>query len=431
MIVPLFSPDSLSLLPPRRERVFAEARRKKRALDDVALGELAGLQHVAMARLHLKFTADTHALLGELLEQVRAKLLTYVVDEEGHLNPLATGPLMDFTASAWREMFKKFQGRFEAAREQAALISFAALARYHRHFMGLMAEKAEAAPPGQVGVVAVPFYRPQLQEVLDAAAGRVYGDGFKLSQRIWNLDQRGLKGLQGIIMETIASGDSAWNAAQRLESYLGANQECPRWTRTRLYKLTKTDIAAGDRTGLVSGSPCASKGVAYNALRLARNEIQIVHAGATDAIFGRMPWVEQEQVVLSPSHPPIACVCEEVAAGGEKGGGVYPKGTIALPLHVQCFPPDQIVSTDEGGKAIEKVQIGDRVLTHLGRYRRVEELHNRFYEGELLKITTTEGRALLVTPEHPILVNGEWVAADKVAVGDTLCVPPIPEESDV
>lgn len=316
---------------------MAEARRKKRALDDVALDELAGLQHVAMARLYLKFTADAHALLGELLEQVRAKLLTYVVDEEGHLNPLATGPLMDFTASAWREMFKKFQGRFEAAREQAALISFAALARYHRHFMGLTAEKAEAAPSGQVGVVPVPFYRPQLQEVLDAAAERVYGDGFRLSQRVWNLDQRGLKGLQGIIMETIASGDSAWNAAQRLESYLGANQECPRWTRTRLYKLTKTDIATGDRTGLISGGPCASKGVAYNALRLARNEIQIAHARATDAIFGRMPWVEQEQVVLSPSHPPIACVCEDVVAGGENGDGVYPKGTIALPLHVQCL----------------------------------------------------------------------------------------------
>lgn len=323
-----------------RGPALIEARRKKRALEDIALDELAGLQHVAMMRLQLKFTADVHAMLAELLEKIRAKLLTYIVDDEGHLNPLAMGPLADVMASAWREMFKQYQGRFEAARRQAALISFAALARYHRYFTGLVAEKtealAEAGPPGQVGVIPVPFYQPQLQEVLDMAAARVYGDGFKLSQRIWNLDQRGLKGMQQIIMETIANGDSAWNAAQRLESYLGANQECPRWTRTRL-RLTKTDIAAGDQSGLVSGSPCESKGVAYSALRLARNEIQIAHAGATDAIFARMPWVEQEQVVLSPSHPPIECVCEEVTAGGENGDGVYPKGTISLPLHVQCL----------------------------------------------------------------------------------------------
>lgn len=318
-----------------------EAKRKKRVLADIPLDEMAGLQHVAMARLHLKFTGDTHRLLNELQAKLQAKLLTYVINEEGQINPLAAAPLQDFIATTWREAFKQFQQRFEAARQQAAMIAFTALARQHLHFIGLLAGITESRrllveQDPAVGVVPVPFYKPQLQEVLDATAARVYSDGFKLSQRVWNLDQNSLKGLQQIVLETIANGDSAWNAAKRLESYLGGGQDCPRWTSTRL-RLTKSDIAAGNQSGLISGSPCQSKGVAYSALRLARNEIQIAHATATDTIFERMPWVEQEQIMLSPSHPPIKCVCEEVVAGGKKGDGVYPKGTIALPLHVQCL----------------------------------------------------------------------------------------------
>lgn len=317
-------------------------KRKRRTLGEIGLSELPALQHVAIARLHLKFTGDTHGLLAALLEQVRAKLAGYVVDEEGHLNPLAAAPLQDFVATAWREMFSQYQARLEAARRQAALISFAALARYHQHYLGLVAEQAESrrlheADPVRVGVVAQPFYRPQIEEVLTATKERVYSDGFKLSGRVWNLDETGRKGIQQIILSTIANGDSAWDAAKRLESHLGMGQQCPRWTRQRLYGLTKTDIAAGDQTGLISGSPCKGKGVAYKSLRLARNEIQIAHAAATDAIFARMPWVEQEQIVLSPSHPPIECACEGVASGGENGDGVYPKGTITLPIHVMCL----------------------------------------------------------------------------------------------
>ena len=205
------------------------------------------------------------------------------------------------------------------------------------------------AGPAQIGVVAEPFFEPQLREVLEAVAERVYSDGFKLSQRIWNLDQESLADIQGIIRETIANADSAWNAARRLENSLGMGQECPRWTSTRLFKLTKTDIARDDTRGLIRGNPYASKGVAYNALRLARNEIQIAHAAATDVIFQRQPWVQAEKVDLSPSHPPIECDCEEIATGGENGDGVYPKGTISLPRHVQClcFKTAVLMNDDE------------------------------------------------------------------------------------
>ncbi len=77
--------------------------------------------------------------------------------------------------------------------------------------------------------------------------------------------------------------------------------------------------------------------MAYNALRMARNEIQIAHHMATDRMFAAMPWVEKEQIVLSPSHPSIGCECEEIVVGGERGEGIYAKGEIILPVHVQCL----------------------------------------------------------------------------------------------
>lgn len=313
------------------------------------IDNIAQLQQTALARLHLRFTGDVHALLLDLLEKLQLKLLQHA-DEDGVIPPNAASTISDLAAIAWREAFNQFETRFYEVRRDAAWLAFSTIAVHHEYFFGLVDEDtlgesllSEADPvatfmvgdtPLQVG--AETFFEPQLKELLDVTAERVYSDGFKLSQRIWRLDQDGLATIQGIIRETIAEGDSAWNAAKRLEVALGAGQDCPRWTSTRLGKLTKADIAAGNTTGLIRGHPCASKGVSYNALRLARNEIQIAHAAATDVVFGRLPWVEFEKVNLNPQHPDIDCQCPDVANGGKNGDGVYPKGTISVPLHIQC-----------------------------------------------------------------------------------------------
>jgi len=314
---------------------------------------IAQYQGRALARLNLWFTGYTHGLLIDLLDKVLAKLTTHA-NEEGIIPVNARGQVLELAAIAWREAFTLYEMKFQEMRRQAALISFAALPVLHKHMMdGLDESRFREQAPNEIIIRSAPFYDPQIQEILDVTADRVYSDGFKLSERIWRMDQDSLADIQRIIRETLANGDSAWNAAKRLEGLLGAGQECPRWTSTRLSKLTKQDIASGDRTGLISGPhPCVSKGVAYNALRLARNEIQIAHAAATDVLFKRMPFVEYEKVNLSPAHPAIECQCPDVANGGENGDGVYPVGTIKLPLHVQCMcfktavlmPPDQFVS---------------------------------------------------------------------------------------
>jgi hypothetical protein len=172
---------------------------------------------------------------------------------------------------------------------------------------------------------------------MDAANTRIYQDGLQLSARIWRINGETVDGISKVLQDGIKNGRSAWDMAKDLEKYLGAGRGCPRWTSTRLYKLTKTDIASGDRRGLLSGIECSEKGVSYNALRLARNEIQAIHHIASDRVMAIQPWIEQEQIILSPSHPPIHCICEEVVVGGVNGDGVYPKGQIVLGLHVNCL----------------------------------------------------------------------------------------------
>ena len=318
-------------------------------LGEIPLNRLAEQVQAALLRLHLMVTGESHRLLAEYGTRVRALLLDRA-GEEGTVDAVSGfGVLAEATAD-WGETFGRWREMFEAARWAAVALPFGALARQHQAMMGLVVE--EMAPPRspppaggrrlveQEGETAFsPVFEPQLQAVLDAANQRVYSDGFQLSQRIWRLNQDSLGGIRLTLVDGITNGDSAWNIAKGLESYLGANAECPRWASTRLYKLTPTERMTS-RRGLHSrlgDMPCKSVGVAYNALRLARNEIQIAHHLATDEIFTKAPWIEKEQVCLSPDHPPIGCECENVVAGGEDGDGVYPKGEIVLPIHVQCL----------------------------------------------------------------------------------------------
>jgi len=108
-----------------------------------------------------------------------------------------------------------------------------------------------------------------------------------------------------------------------------------------------------------------------------------------------------------------------------------------------CFTAGAQVRTRNGEKPIEKIEIGDEVMTHLGRYRRVYNTMKRPYHGDIynIRVYGDSGRELKVTAEHPLLVaprhkKGErnkdfqphWKFAETVNVGDYLVIPiPQPE----
>jgi glycosyltransferase involved in cell wall biosynthesis/intein/homing endonuclease len=70
-----------------------------------------------------------------------------------------------------------------------------------------------------------------------------------------------------------------------------------------------------------------------------------------------------------------------------------------------CLPAGSKVFTESGLKNIEDVSVGERVLTHRGRLRRVTRTFRRWYSGYLVKITPYGSPSVYLTPEHPVLVE--------------------------
>ena len=103
-----------------------------------------------------------------------------------------------------------------------------------------------------------------------------------------------------------------------------------------------------------------------------------------------------------------------------------------------CFPEGSRVMTREGFSPIEKVETGDLVLTHRGRYQRVVRTMQRTIEDDLVRIAIRKLSAsdLVATRNHPILAlrrgstTPEWIAAGELGKGDYVVVAdPVADES--
>lgn len=65
-----------------------------------------------------------------------------------------------------------------------------------------------------------------------------------------------------------------------------------------------------------------------------------------------------------------------------------------------CFTEDAKVLTSKGYKKISEVEIGDLVLTHNNRFKKVLATMSKNYEGELIKIKPVGREEITCTPEH-------------------------------
>lgn len=311
-------------------------------LEEVALGSLDKASFKALLRLQVYFRGRTHELMIEFGKQAQAILLKYG-DADGILDGARGFRAQSDLLKTWGDVFKQWSDEFMAARREAASLPYGVLAvRHERLVRPVISEQLSVISESiEDGV-----FKPQIDVLLNAAAEWLFGDSKNLSARIWNVEGAGREAINNVIMQGVADGDSAWNIAKKLEEFLGAGQDCPRWTSTRLYGRTAKDKSAGDTTGLLSGNDCDGRGVSYNALRLARTEIQKAHALATDKLLAAQPWVQMEQTNLSAAHPETD-ECDDVVNGGENGDGVYPVGTIEYPLHPNCFCYKTAVLMDE------------------------------------------------------------------------------------
>lgn len=84
-----------------------------------------------------------------------------------------------------------------------------------------------------------------------------------------------------------------------------------------------------------------------------------------------------------------------------------------------CFLAGTMIETGGGRKVIESITKKDKVLTHLGRLRKVNYLQSREYSGGLYRIKywgdSTE--ELVLTEEHPILAVRRVLKMKETGVG--------------
>lgn len=317
----------------------------KKTLNDIPLEQVHLAQQAALVRLQLFITGEVHRLLLGVMDT--STNLLQKGSQTDPLSPVLVRQVRQNILNAWANFIQEYTRLVGTGMYVAAAFPFGGLAVQHHHLVvpvagefyesrrplagrwrPLTEKETPRAPDG--------VFRPQLEQVIQGAYKRVYDDGLNLSGRIWRLDAQTRKGIDRVIYNALAKGLSAWETAEQLETYLGAGRNCPRWTHERLAGLTKKDIASGNKTGLITGSECDGQGVSYNALRLARTEIQAAHHLANDLVFQKMPWVTEEQINLSPAHAEED-ECDEVVEGGREGKGIYPKGEIKLPLHPHCM----------------------------------------------------------------------------------------------
>lgn len=321
-------------------------------LDEVALGSLDKASFKAVLRLQVFFTGRTHELFLSFGKEARAMLLGEA-DKDGMVDVVGAFRLQSELLMMWGDVFKKWQDEFLQARYEAVSLPFGVLAVRQERLvvegsrLQVEGRIASASPRNDITeAIEDGVFKPQIEVLLNAAGEHLYGDGLNLSARLWRIEGAGRDAINSVIIDGITNGDSAWMMAKKFEEFLGAGADCPRWTSTRLYGRTAADKSAGDVTGLLSGNDCDGRGVSYNALRLARTEIQKAHALATDKVLAAQPWVEKEQCHLSASHPE-ADECDDVISNGENGQGIYEVGTIEYPLHPHCFCYKTAVLMDE------------------------------------------------------------------------------------
>lgn len=69
-----------------------------------------------------------------------------------------------------------------------------------------------------------------------------------------------------------------------------------------------------------------------------------------------------------------------------------------------CFTAGTLVTMGDGTrKSIEDVVVGDEVITHLGRKRKVTKVHQRKYKGDLYSIKPEAHSVIRCTRQHPFL----------------------------
>lgn len=160
-------------------------------------------------------------------------------------------------------------------------------------------------------------------------------DGLKLSDRIWKYGKLVSDSVKKQVLLSLQTGMSANRLREQILATAEQNDvEIPKWLERQLKNATPDEIAK-------KVAKYIEKKHKYNALRIARTEIQRAWRVGYVEQTKKLPFVKGIKWNLSGSHPKQD-ICDELASADPVGlgAGVYPPNAVPYnggPAHPHCM----------------------------------------------------------------------------------------------
>lgn len=122
------------------------------------------------------------------------------------------------------------------------------------------------------------------------------------------------------------------------------------------------------------------------------------------AINNLRMWINEKRIVIHPRC--VHLIYHLQNAQWDKNRKKFkhlkdsPNGNIRGGHADACFTPDMLVTTKHGVKSIKDIKIGDLVLTHKNRFKKVTNVMSRNYKGDILEVNPFGTESIYCTPEH-------------------------------
>lgn len=326
----------------------------------------------------------------------------------------AQNSIIDFTAPEDDSSYQTYINQnYDALKEKMAVIKKIEkeINDFRDAMKGSLEEQIEFLSQYQYGLNAESFWlaglaidipgmtAQQIQTILDYKYDPD-GSGMDRNDRIDRTSDRLLREISILLIGAALAGRDIDDIVARIEAFFPSENKTG-WFFNNLEALERTELQVAGIAALMLyywQSRSILEGVYYSAVW--DNRICDICAG-----YG----ADFEGTVFLPSQVPVI-----------------------IPIHPRCFEMHTNIYTSQGNKKICKIKIGDYVLTHKGRYRKVLDviktdgyqdkfvtLHCHYESGSKnYKISSTYNH-LFLTDKYG---HKEWVSANDLNVGDHLYI---------
>lgn len=232
-------------------------------------------------------------------------------------------------------------------------------------------------------------YYQRNNEALNAFVNRSQ-NGYKLSDRVWNLTNQTQEQIDHFIKAGLTDGRSASKLSKDVRQFLKEPDKRFRRIRdkeTGKLKLSKPAKNYHPGQGVYRSSY-------KNALRLARNEINIAYRTSDFERRKQLPFILGVNVKLSPAHPQYD-ICDELQ-------GEYPKNFKFTGWHPNCLCYTTSKLMDK--KDFVKYLKGEKQPT--GHTKRIPKRAEKFIKDNTKKIKNYKGKPYFIADNFKATKDG-------------------------